>query len=230
MKQFTQEKWQELLNSKDWSQINSTKSVDEKAVKFDELIQECLDKIAPFKSFIVKSHYKFGISNVTKEIINKRDHTRQNISKAGPTEKQILITKYKKLRNLVNAKIRKETIAHNNERVKNAKNENKIWKVVKEVTNPQKDNNWSLHLEDGSVSNDESKIANTFNDYFITKIKLLKDGIDPNLKEDPLEKLRKKMEMKENKPPPFSFKKTTSKKVEGFMKKMKKKTSPKTQP
>ena len=58
-------------------------------------------EIDPFKNFTVKSHYKFGISSETKDLMNKRDQTRINIKKAGPNEKKILLNKYKKLRNLI---------------------------------------------------------------------------------------------------------------------------------
>ena len=56
----------------------------------------------------------------------QRDSTRANVKKAKGNEKVILSLKYKKLRNLVNQKIRKETISHNENRVKNANNEGEI--------------------------------------------------------------------------------------------------------
>ena len=72
--------------------------------------------------------------------MTKRDLTRESIKTAGHSEKGALLTKYKRLRNLVNSKIRQESIAYNTERVKNANSEGDFWKCVKEVTNPQKTN------------------------------------------------------------------------------------------
>ena len=69
----------------------------------------------------------------TKALMEKRDKTRNAISKAGKNEKQILITKYKKLRNQVNSKIRAESVAFNEKRVNDANDENEIWNIVNDV-------------------------------------------------------------------------------------------------
>ena len=45
----------------------------------------------------------------------------------------MLITKYKKLRNQINCKIRKESIAFNEKRVDKANSDGELWKVVNEV-------------------------------------------------------------------------------------------------
>ena len=37
-----------------------------------------------------------------------------------------------------------------------------MWNVVREVTNPKKNNEWTLNTDAGPT-NDEQKIANTFN-------------------------------------------------------------------
>ena len=95
--------------------------------------------VAPCKTFKIKSQYKFGLSEDTKKLICKRDKTRSAISKAESSEKPILIKKYKKLRNLINSNIRKESKAYNNARVEKAKDENEIWKVVNDVINPNKE-------------------------------------------------------------------------------------------
>ena len=80
------------------------------------------------------------------------------------------IIKYKKLRNLVTSKIRQESIAYNSNRIKYANVEGDVWKVVKDVTNPQQSNNWSIKMDNGEVITDEKEIANVFNDFFVTKI------------------------------------------------------------
>ena len=41
-----------------------------------------------------------------------------------------LLTKYKIIRNQVTSKIRKESVEHNNKRVIDARNVNKVWKIV----------------------------------------------------------------------------------------------------
>ena len=72
-----------------------------------------------------------------------------------------MFEKYKKLRNKVNSQIRKDNIYFNNERIKKANDENEIWKVAKEITNPRSVNSWSM-LNKDEVTSDEQLIADTF--------------------------------------------------------------------
>ena len=144
---------------------------------FTKNTNEALDEVAPFKTFKIKSQYKFGLSEETKKLIYKRDRTRSSISKATSSEKPLLIKQYKMLRNLINSKIRKESKEFNNARVEKAKDENEVWNVVNDVINPNKENKWSLTIDDKKIE-DEEEIAGHFNTYFVEKIKILKEGID----------------------------------------------------
>ena len=55
-----------------------------------------------------------------------------------------MLTQYKRLRNNVNKRVRQETIEHNNNRVKEANNENEIWNIVKEVSVSKNESQWEL--------------------------------------------------------------------------------------
>ena len=80
MRNFNESKWNEILAKKVWHVENETQdSVENMAVSFNKNIEDALDEIAPYKSFIIKSHYKFGISKSTKDLMKKRDQTRENI-------------------------------------------------------------------------------------------------------------------------------------------------------
>ena len=46
---------------------------------FTENINLALDEVTPFKTFTVKSNYKFGLSNETKILMKRRDATRDKI-------------------------------------------------------------------------------------------------------------------------------------------------------
>ena len=48
----------------DWSRVNNISNVEGLVKEFNEIIAKALDEIAPYKSFTVKSHCKFGISDV----------------------------------------------------------------------------------------------------------------------------------------------------------------------
>ena len=43
---------------------------------FTSNITEALDEIAPVKTFTVKTHHKFGLSDATKKIMSERDNCR----------------------------------------------------------------------------------------------------------------------------------------------------------
>ena len=77
-------------------------TVDEMVDILTENINLALDEVAPYKTFTVKSNYKFGISPETKKLMKQRDNTREKIKYADNSEKVLLLAKYKRLRNLVN--------------------------------------------------------------------------------------------------------------------------------
>ena len=75
MKNFSVEAWNECLENKDWSQIEECAEVDEEVQVFTKLITEALDEVAPVKTFSVRSHFRFGLSTETKELMQERDNT-----------------------------------------------------------------------------------------------------------------------------------------------------------
>ena len=196
MKNFTKEAWNSCLANKDWSFIDSNLGLNLMTEKFAETVEEALDEIAPIKTFKVRSFHKFGLSDRTKELMKARDQTRLNISSGNSTSQKLtMLKKYKVLRNQVNSALRKDSVDFNNNRITSAKDENEVWKVVNEVLQPKKENEWQLK-EGSTTITEEQIIANTFNKFFIDKIEDLKANIDPEYVEDPLTRLKKKMNNK----------------------------------
>ena len=113
MKTFTNQRWNEVLESQDWSQIYKESDVDKKVEIFTDIITSSLDEIAPFCAITIRSNHKFGLSDNTKDLMKKREAARLKIKKSVGNEKLIWNTKYKKIRNKVNAQIKKETINFN---------------------------------------------------------------------------------------------------------------------
>ena len=87
------------------------------------------------------------------------------------------------------------SIEFNNNKIEEAKDENEVWKVVNDVIQPKKENEWVLR-EDDVIIKEELIIADTFNKHFIDKIEVLKANIDPEYVEDPLQRLEAKMKKK----------------------------------
>jgi hypothetical protein len=190
--------------------------------KFAKTVEEALDEIAPIKTFKVRSFHKFGLSDRTKELMKARDQTRLNISSGNSTSQKLtMLKKYKVLRNQVNSSLRKDSVDFNNNRIASANDENEVWKVVNEVLQPKKENEWQLK-EGSTTITEEQIIANTFNKFFVDKIEDLKANIDPEYVEDPLTRLKKKMNKKNLL---FKLKQITSKELLIIVKKIKKKKS-----
>ena len=102
--------------------MEDCEDLDKKVSLFTKNINNAMNEAAPMKTFTVKSQYKFGLSENTKNLMKQRDQTRCNISKANNQQKAVLMKKYKILRNKTTASIRKDTINHNQDRIKLAKN------------------------------------------------------------------------------------------------------------
>ena len=70
-----------------------------------------------------------------------------------------------------------------------------MWNVVNDVINPNKSVSWKIKTEQGTLE-EETEIANAFNQFFIDKVQKLKEGIDHNNVKNPLKNLAKKWSRK----------------------------------
>ena len=221
MKNFTKTRWIDCLRNRDWSNVKSKTDVNEKAAALTEEINKALDECAPLKKFKVRQNYKPGLSEDTKKLMRERDYTRRSMSKATPSDKKQIQAKYKQLRNRVTNQIRNETIHRNGERIAEAKNEGETWRVVNEIIKPKSESTIVINVNDEETS-DEHKVADAFNTFFVEKICILKESVDPNLVKDPLERLKENVK---NKNLAFKLKSVSPTTVQKLMKQMAKKKS-----
>ena len=68
-----------------------------------------------------------------------------------------------------------------------------LWQVANDVLNPKKQSDWKIVNKEGVEVTEELEVAESFNEFFVDKVNLLKSGIDPSLREDPFTKLQEKM-------------------------------------
>ena len=221
MRNFNKESWLTNLAKQKWEELGETEDPNLMAKSFDNLVKTALDECAPFTSFKIRAKYKLGLTPECKRMMAERDALRKNLKKVSATERKAQMIKYKKLRNKVNSQTKKENVKANEDRVNKAKNENEIWKVVKDITNPKSESNWKLKENDEEIT-EEGKVADVFNNFFVQKIAKLKENIDSRYVEDPLQRLKKKMEGRNLK---FSLKQVTERKVLKVIKSMKQKRS-----
>ena len=57
--------WIEELKKKDWIKVEKEESLENQTELYTKLVTEALNVCAPFKTFTIKSHYKFGLSEST---------------------------------------------------------------------------------------------------------------------------------------------------------------------
>ena len=112
----------------------------------------------------------------------ERDLTRKKISTANISEKPLLKAKYKQLRNITIAQMRK-----NGEKIAKARNEGETWKIVNKIIKPKAQVTIVINGLNGEIS-EEKEVSDAFNLYFVNKISNLKKKIDPKLISDPLKK------------------------------------------
>ena len=221
MKNFTATRWNQTLEQFDFE--SDTVNINEQAINLSNQINAALDIIAPKKVFTIKSNYVQGLSENTKNVMKERDLVRSKLRKQTMsfTERKALTLNYRRLRNKANEKIKGDKKKANSDRIKKAKSEAEMWKIVTDITNPQSKN--PITLEDNGIKiSDEKEVANSLNTYFIDKIKTLKENIDSTKIVDPLKNLQKKMENSKAK---FELKPVTVHTVKKIMEKMKKKKS-----
>ncbi len=160
------------------------------AEHFNIKVKTAIDVCEPFKNIKIRSNYKSGVSDKTKELIKQRDDLQKSIHKSS-NEKKIIHEQYKKLCNQVTNQIWKDTQNHNEEKIERARDEKEIWKVVYQVIKPKEKSLWKLVEEEQEIE-DEAQIANIFDNFFVEKIFRLKSGINQKYVKEPLAKLKKR--------------------------------------
>ena len=153
--------------------------------------------------------------------MKERDSLRLSGKNLSPVEKAVQHEKFKRLRNRVNSMIKADVIKYNEERITKADDINEVWKVVSDIATPRVEAKMTLK-ENGKIIENESEVAEILNDFFITKIKDLKSSIDPQMKEDPIQRLEKKLANNSN---TFRFKLVSEDTVQKTINSLKQKRS-----
>ena len=155
--------------------------------------------------------------------MSDRDKTRSHLKSTNHSivERQALLIKYRKLRNQATLQIKKDKQAANAERIKKARNESEVWRIINDISKPRSEATITL-IENGIEISEEKELADTLNDYFFSKINNLKNDIDKSKVVDPLIPLRENMKKKNLK---FELKSVTVNIVKKLMQKMQNKKS-----
>ena len=201
--------------------INPAKDVHQQAQAFDRILQGTLDRHAPLRRTRIREQFQKGLSEATKKLIRERDVTRQDLLKCHESSRnEILTLKFKKARNAVTSRVRKEAKLATLNSMKESGQPSEFWKAAKEVTKTKTTEQLKLK-EDDVIIEDETQLSNIFNQFFKEKIEKIEAGI-PDLGISPVGKLEE--EMKESKLR-FTLKTVSAEQVKKAINKMKNKTS-----
>jgi hypothetical protein len=176
---------------KNWENLGDTESIKDMAVLLVAHVTDSLTECLPITTVKIRYQQKIGILDKTKALITERDLMRKKMGTVKRTEKVVKHTKYNQLRNRENSEFKKDSINYNNDRIDKAKDENEVWKVVNDISNPTTSNKFTL-LEGGKLIEYESKVADIFNDFFVNKIENLKKNKDKSFQEVPLSRIKAK--------------------------------------
>ncbi len=221
MKNFTNTRWIDCLRTRNWENIGSMTDLNEQTNELTKELNLALDECAPYRAFKPRANFRPGLTDKARSIMKERDMTRKKMTQANGLNKESLRASYKQLRNKAINQMRTDTREQNSTRISGAKNEGEVWKIVNEIIKPKSDQKIVLTSTRGELSED-IEVATRFNEFFVEKIETLKEKIDPSYIEDPLTKIKRKVE---NKNLTFRLKQVSVKEVHKIMKNMSKKKS-----
>ena len=169
------------LKSVDWSVVYGCDEVDLAVYVFTRLFIQVLDQHAPLVTYQQRKKYSPWVTTETIDLIKKRDEAKaraSHLAKSGLDSKQAW-AEFKSLRNKVCNRLKFEEITYKQEKIKSSlESPSRCWAVAKDFMN------WNSSsgppdqlLIDGNLVRKSSLIAHEMNNYFLNKVKLIRDGI-----------------------------------------------------
>ena len=184
-------KFQKDLASQPWEMLADMSSVEHMAIAFNKMVLEVLDYHAPLRASKKRAKELPKPSKVLTELRRQRDNMRSRGN----------LTKLRQLRTQCKNLAKKEQLEHINQRL--TKNPSSAWNIVREMTGG-KTKSTPVIMEDGEAL-EESIAATKFNEFFLSKIEKIKEGIN-KYNGDSLRGAKQKAERLQLKPNTFSFK------------------------
>lgn len=196
-KTFDQNMFNRDLAAQPWDTLAWTTDVNQMTKAFTDLFVQVLDKHAPYKLCkLQKGKSRFKLSYECLGLMKKRDATLKTIKKSAINDPNLL-KMYRSFRNRVTSLIRKERKERIAEEIERDPSSQNIWRVINQQIAPRRNETIRIKEENEEIKcNRES--AEIFNNFFQQKIQGLRDRINVNLQDNPLAKMAKKMEGKEN--------------------------------
>lgn len=180
----TKFKWR--LSQIPWEELAKMEDVDDCVKFWKENVLNVLDSMAPYKKRTVTRRPKQALSEETLQQIQKRDSLQRKIELKNGDKN--LSKEYRKQRNLVRRMIYQEQMQAMTNHIQES-GRKQVWRIVNNMTKPQAESG-KLKIEiEGEETEDEKKIADSFNNFFLEKVDKLDQRIDRTQAINPTEKL-----------------------------------------
>ena len=142
--------------------------------------------MAPVRTVQCRSHFAPWLSTGTKDLMKQREAAQRIAASSGSSDDW---RDYKSKRNTVTARQRQEKNSWEKQRLCNKENDPRsLWKNMKSWLNWKFSGPPSQLFSEGHIVNSPAGLAETMNQYFTNKVRLLREGIPAN-HADPLKVL-----------------------------------------
>ena len=182
-KDFKNEEFLQDLRKVDWTEVYNVQDVDSATATFTQKFVDVLSSHAPWIVYQERKHYKPWVTEKTKDMIKARNDLKKkavDLTKSGDTDgAAIAWREFKKIRNQVNNRTRYEERIYKSEKLsQNLDSPANTWRLTKSFMD-WKQSGGPPHqlIVNGQLITKAGKIASEINNYFIMKVKLIRQGI-----------------------------------------------------
>ena len=203
--------------------VHNADNPDDAFTAFEKAYCEVLDRHAPIKVIQNRKDYVPYISPQLEKLMAERNRLKENAAITGRLDDY---NEYKKKRNEVSSLLKNSEKEHYGNKFENANVETKtVWKTAYEVLGNFRSAFPSQILHCGKLFSNPTEIATEVNNYFVNKIKKLKEEFRANDDEDPIAELKQFLSKKSIPRDGFSLRKLSDEDMKNLIKTLKGKKS-----
>ena len=211
----------DILNSGINDLVTAIEDIEEAAEAFQRHFSKILDFHAPMKTFQMRNHYLPQISEETKLLIAERNALQEEASRSGNL---LLLKEHKiKAKEVKNA-VKVDKKEHFEKNLGDEVSVSKAWKTARDILGTNKSLSPTIINQGGSMTSNPSKMANIFNDYFLEKVRKLREKTASAPVIDPAQRLKAWIDQK-GALPEFKLKEINLTTLRKILKRMKGKRS-----
>ena len=199
--------------------VTACSDIDDAAKTFQDLFSQVLDRHAPIKVFQSRKNYVPYLSDEIKILMSERDALKEEATKHGDSE---LMREYRIKRNEVKERLPKEKKEYYAKKLHDEKlTVKKTWQIAYDLLGRNSNKAPSKIVVDNEVITNPKALANAFNKIFKNKVEKLREKTDIEPKVDPVERLEKMLDDRQEPVPAFQLKTINIQKLRKIMKKVK---------